>query len=204
MTDGGPLPMVRRLAGDVQRFGLLSAATVVDRYVDAVDRTMRGTPSARPPGRPDTRAGADAELAASVAGLAQAYADAVAGAARVVTPSTRPDDGSGVSLGAARPGGSAQTSLWLHNPTGGALVGALASTSTLLAAGGAVLDAAAMTLDPAVLPPVPPGGTAELRVRVQVPLGQAPGTYHGLVLVSAAPEQPLPIRVQVVSDESAP
>jgi hypothetical protein len=201
VTDG-PLPVVRRLVGDVQRFGLLSASTVVDRYVDAVDRTMRrggvGPPSAdRPSTDPDT-----GQLVASAARLAQAYGDALSAAARVVSPSR---DGSepGVALRAARPGDRAETSLWLHNPTGAPLVDVVPATSSWVAAGGAVLGASTVSFDPAVLPPVPPGGSVELQLAVLVPPDQPCGTYHGLVVVSSSPEQPLAVSLQVSIGEQA-
>ena len=42
------------------------------------------------------------------------------------------------------------------------------------------------------------GGSAQLNVAVDVPFDQRPGVYHGLVLVSLAAEEPMPVTLEVL------
>jgi hypothetical protein len=85
--------------------------------------------------------------------------------------------------------------VWVHNTTATAVPVDLGAT-TLAAAGGRALPAEAVSVDPARLDRLPAQSSAEVRIRVRVPEGQAPGRYQGLVLTSAAPD-PVLLRVDV-------
>jgi hypothetical protein len=50
---------------------------------------------------------------------------------------------------------------------------------------------------------VAPGGRAEVRLSVRVPADQKAGLYHGLLLVSGAPDEPLPVAVEVAGGPEA-
>jgi hypothetical protein len=177
----------RRLAGDVQRFGLVSAAGVVDRYVTAADRALgqvlpgvldavgaAGAPSARAVG---DGAGGGGAVAESAAALAQAWVQMLTLTTGVLPGGAAPRSGPAeLVLPAVSAGEATQVSLWLH---GAEDVPAPAATS-MVGPHGAVLPADASTLAP-----VTSGGASpvEIRLRVAVPREQRPGCYRGLVVV---------------------
>ncbi|MGB9375203.1 MAG: hypothetical protein WCA82_13725 [Jiangellales bacterium] len=193
---------VRHLARDVQRFGLLSAASVVERYVDLVDRTMSGAPQAGAPatGVSDRPSGPSMDrdtsvLVESATGVAEAYLGLLDAAARLAEPFTPT---TGLVLDPVQPGGGSQASLWVHNPGDEPTEGLTVTMSALVSADGASLDGTAATCTPSRLDSIAGRGSARLDVRVDVPHDQRPGEYHGLVLVSLAAGEPISIRLQVV------
>lgn len=192
---------VRDLARDVQRFGLLSASSVVERYVDLVDRAVGGAPVAAAPGSSDRPSdpfmdGDMSALVDSATRVAQAYLgllDAATGPAEPAAPAE------GLVLDAAQAGQVTQAPLWVHNP-GTEPTGDLTVTmGVLVAADGASLNAASVWCAPARLDGVAPRGSAQLEVRVQVPHDQPAGIYHGFVLVSLAPADPIQVTVEVLA-----
>jgi hypothetical protein len=187
----------------VQRFGLLSAASVVERYVDLVDRTMGGAPqtSASAPRASDRPAGPFMDrdtsvLVESATGVAEAYLGLLDAAARLAEPSTPT---TGLVLDPVQPGGWTQASLWVHNPGDEPTQGLTVTMSALVTADGASLDGASATCTPSRLDSITGRGSARLDVRVDVPHDQRPGEYHGLVLVSLAAGEPISIRLEVVA-----
>jgi hypothetical protein len=196
----------RRLAGDVQRFGLVSAAGVVDRYVTAADRALgrvlptvpptinaTGASRSRPFGGVPVDEGAVAESAAV---LARAWVQMLALATGVLPGgAARPSESAPVVLPAVRPGEATQASLWLHQPAGD--VPAPAATS-MVGPPGASLPADAVAVAPAAPPGVAADGPVELRLRVAVPREQRPGRYRGLVVVP--PDASLPVVLEVLPE----
>ena len=135
----------RDLVGEVRRFGLYSAATVVDRYVEIVDRAISRDGLAPAPAGEDTRAGWPADPAVQVA------------------------------------------SAWLR---------VLDATSALLRSE-APREPAATTLVPGRLDLLPAGTSREIRLRVVVPPGLPAACYLGMLLTSAAPAEPMVVRLEV-------
>lgn len=188
---------------DVRRFGLLSADTVVDRYVRLVAQAIDGETLAgpRPPegilggleGRdgPDTDGLAEgtARLATAWLHLLEATASLADRAAGTATPVGR------LELPTTGPGLAAQGAIWVHNTTASPAPVELAVT-TLAGPAGLVVPADAVSFAPVRVDPVPARASAEIRVRVRVPNGQGPGLYQGLILTPAA-EQPLLLRLDV-------
>ena len=93
------------------------------------------------------------------------------------------------------PGLCAQGAIWVHNSTASPAPVELAVTS-LAGPAGLVVPADAVSFAPVRVDPVHARASAEIRVRVQVPDGQVPGRYQGLILTPAA-EQPLLLMLDV-------
>jgi len=190
------------LVEDVRRFGLLSADTVVDRYVRLVDRAIDGeTAALRPPegvlGGPEGPDGPDtggltegtARLATAWLHLLEATASLADRAAGTATPVAR------LELPPTGPGLAAQGAIWVHNTTASPAPVELAVT-TLAGPDGLVVPADAVSFAPVWVNPVPAWASTEIRVCVRVPDGQGPGCYQGLILTPAA-EQPVMLRLHV-------
>lgn len=191
---------VRDLARDVQRFGLLSASSVVDRYIDLVDAAVGRTPAtAAPPAseRP-SREFEDADTTAlvdSAARVAEAYLGLLDAAAQAATSASTT---AGLVLDPGRPGEVVRSLLWVHNP-GAEPTGAMTLTvGSLVAAGGASLAASRVDCDPSEVDSIDARGSIQLEFRVQVPNDQPPGTYHGIVVCSLAPTEPMRVAVEVL------
>lgn len=210
MTEAGPRPQASGTPGgvrpsDVQRFGLLSAAAVVARYAEAVDRTISGTGTPTP-GNPDSMAdglttdGLADGIADGATRLTQAalrFLDAGAALVRRTEEALAPAVPERLEPPPTPAGSSTGVSVWVHNPTSTAAEVSLHATS-LVSASGAVLPADAVECRPCGGVPVPPLGSGEVRVRIAVPTGQPAGRYHGLLVGSTAAE-PLPLLVIVTS-----
>jgi hypothetical protein len=164
------------LVGAVQGFGLFSAAAVVDRYVEIVDRTLARVVA------PAETPVADTWLRLLVT-TAALFRSAVPREAALVLPPARAGHGS-------------EASLWLHNTTSSPAPAADLHVTGLVPPGGDRIAADAVSLLPARVGPLAAGASREVRLRVQVPAGQAPAQYHGVVVTSAAPE-PLALRLEV-------
>lgn len=179
------------LVGDVQRFGLLSAATVVDRYTRLVERATSEAREAA--GQPDpSDLGRLTDLATRVVDTGLRLADlAEPRPARVVLPP-------------ARPGETSEVALWVHNEGSAAAADVSLHLTSLVCGHGASLPATAAGLSPDRVPVVPAGSPREVRLRVVVPVGQAPGEYHGVLLTSAAPEEPTAVTLTVLADGPGP
>jgi hypothetical protein len=193
---------VRHLARDVQRFGLLSAASVVERYVDLVGATVGVTSAAtaeRPTDRPsDPSVDTDpTALVDSATRIADAYLGLLDATTRLVEPSTsaRPC----LLLEAVAPGGTTRATLWVHNDGPEPADALTVTMGALVAANGASLGPASVACTPSRLGGLRPHGSAQLDVTVHVPPDQPAGTYHGFVLVSLAPGDPVAVEVEVLS-----
>lgn len=189
----GPAP----LAADVQRFGLLSAATVVSRYAAIVDRAVGA--GASPTGPPRRGAPGPDWLVEAGQGMAEAalrlvdQATALTVQAMTAGAPVAPEP---LELPATTSGGSSQVSVWLHNPTPSAVV-AQVHVTCLVSGDGDVLPAEAVTSEPCEPVQLAATSSGEVVLRVDVPTRQPPGRYHGVVVASAAPE-PVPLALQVI------
>lgn len=190
---------VRQLARDVQRFGLLSATSVVERYVELVDTSVVGAPlgGGAPAQQPaDPFSGGDSRaLVDSVTRIAEACLGLLDAASRAaVASSSEP----GLVLDPVTPGGTTQAWLYVHNPRVEPTGDLVVSHGALVAAEGVSLGAASVSCSPSRLAPISPHGSARVLVQVDVPPDQPSGTYHGFVLVSVAPGEPISVKVRVL------
>ena len=191
---GATLDQVRHLVGDVQRFGLLSAVTVVDRYLEVVDRAMaQGRPTISPVLSDERDVG---RLAESAARMSEAWLRLLDATAALI-PAAAPPGRDILVLPAARAGGTSEASLWVHNPTDSPVADVGLHVTSLVAANGLGLPARAVSFTPSGLTLVEPGTSREVRVRVEVPPDQSAGQYHALLLSSAAPYEPVALSLVV-------
>lgn len=195
----GPASRAQHLIGDVQRFGLLSAATVVDRYIGLVAGAITDS---SPPSAEPTQADTDTGWL-------------VIGAARMVEASLRLLDVTATLIGnspgqngaaqatdvlvlpSTRSGSSTEQSLWIHNPTESPAAGLGLNATSLVSSNGSCVPVDAVSFAPENVDLLAPGSSLEVRLRVDVPAGQPPGDYHGLVLSSAVPSEPIALRLHV-------
>lgn len=182
------------LIGDVQRFGFLSAAKVIDRYAGMVDRAIedgRGPPVPPLPGD-------DGVLVDRAARLAEAYLRLVD--ATVALATDRGESGVSmerITLPVAGPASRVETSIWVHNPTGQAATRLHLEVTELVSPAGVSIPAMAVSIRPSVIDRLHPSTSREVRLRVDVPQEQSPGYYHGLVLTSEAPDEPIGVRLEI-------
>lgn len=194
----------RHLVGDVQRFGLLSAATIVERYIATVDRALANHPLTGPGTFDQQDAGrlVDAgwlvDGATRVADAGTRVLDAVA---RLIANGTGEATPAGAEdrlvLPSAQPGTHSEVSLWIHNPTPSPVSQVDLHATALASPTGLTIPAGAVTLSPPRVEVLAASGRQEVRLRVDVPADQPAGHYHGLVLSSAAPSDPLALRLEV-------
>ena len=179
------------LAETVRRYGLLSAAAVVDRYVAVVDRVVSA--GARTVGGPAGAGPADqaGDLGEVTTRAVRAVLD-VLGSTRQGPHDKAP---SAVVLAGAEPGGRADGRLWVHGPRDRPTLVGLHATG-LVSDRGSTIDARHITLAPARVH-VAAGGSAEVVVSVAVPADAAPGRYHGVLVCSAARTTPLGLVLHV-------
>lgn len=197
VTVAAVAEQARRMAGHVQRFGLRSASAVVDRYIGLVDRALAddlGPPLTAPvaPRDPAAVVDAAARLAASYLQMVDTVAALMPRAP--VQPHRQPPAET-VTAGPVQPGQTARAVLWLHNSTEGTVGDLGLTVSDLTSAEGGRLASRTISVDPP--DSVPAGGTGQVRVGVDVPGDQRPGVYHGLVLMSPAPDEPVVLSVRV-------
>lgn len=172
----------RDLIGDVQRFGLFSADTVVHRYTGLVDRVLTGN-RAVPSGPPRQATEALLGLLESAAALLGVIGGADAGTETLVLPP-------------ALPGGTAELSLWVHNGTPSVVPAVSVRGTDLVSAEGRTIPAAAVSLTPDHAD-LAASGAQEVRLAVRVPEGQPPDRYLGLLLLSASPTRPMVLHLEV-------
>jgi len=188
----------QHLIGDVQRFGLLSAAAVVDRYTEIIDRATRDdffSPSLQP--ADETTAGWMVDTAAQIAEASLRMVDTTSSLiANIAAPAAVPDM-ERVVLPVTRSGASCVTSLWVHNPTSIPEHGIHLHMTSLISSDGVRIPVTSVSFSPERLDLVDPGSAREVRLRVDVPADQPAGHYHGLVLISSAPFEPIAIQLDV-------
>lgn len=183
------------LIGDVQRFGSLSAATVIDRYAGMVDRVI-AEGRVGPAFLPDD----DGALVDRAARLAEAYlrlVDATAALASGAGPREVGPSMERITLPAARSGSTSEASLWIHNPTGEAATRLDLEVTDLVSPVGLTIPAAAASVSPPGVDRLDPSASRRLLLRVDVPEDQPPGYYHGLVLIAEPPDESIGLRLEV-------
>jgi hypothetical protein len=183
------------LATEVQRFGLLSAAAVVDRYRHLVDRSIEAVDAG------DTMPGglesADSSwLIDRASRLAGGYLRFLESAISAVGSRSDRAGVERVALSPTPPGGVAEGSLWLHNPTDVATSPMQLTATCLVDARGTEIGVEGISFDPPTAGPVAPGGMTRIRVRVAVPAGADPGRYFGLTHVAGS-DVPLVLDLEV-------
>ena len=177
----------RDLVGDVRRFGLYSAATVVDRYVALVDRAITHDPVATVP----SASGDGGRLADSAVRAVDAFLRLLDGTTGLA------GDGGALVLPPALPGSGSAASLWVHNTTSSPSPALELHVTSLVSADGSHLGVDRVSFSPTGAGPVAAGTSREVRVRVLVPPDQPAGHYQGLVVTSAAPSEPMALRLEV-------
>lgn len=182
----------RHLVEDVQRFGLASAAAVVDRYIHLAGRSLGGRPG--PAEAPSGEAGARPvdETAARLTDTMLTLLDTLADLGSET--GAHVDDA--IVLPSTAPGSSTAAPAWVHNPTIGRPRVAVTATS-MAAPSGHHIPASAVSTSPAETT-VEATSSVELELRVEVPEGQAPGVYRGLLLLSVAPDDPVGLVLRVI------
>jgi hypothetical protein len=191
-------PGAGRLSEDVQRFGLLSAAAVVDRYRQLVDRAMDDVEG------DDTITGGlervdPSWLVDRAARLAGGYLRFLESAASALGSRSKPAGVERLAMPPARPGESAEGSLWVHNPTGASIKAIQLVSTALVSVGNEVIPEDRVIFRPAEIDPVGPGGSAEIGLRVEVPPGASPGRYLGLIHLLDPNDDPIAVDLEVVA-----
>jgi DNA polymerase II small subunit/DNA polymerase delta subunit B len=97
----------------------------------------------------------------------------------------------------AGPGHVSEVSLWIHNTTTSPALAVELHGTALLSATGRSIPADVVSLVPDRLDSVAAGSGREVRLRVRVPADQAAATYHGMVLSTAAPAEPMALSLEV-------
>ncbi len=195
----------RDLVADVQLFGLFSAAAVVERYAGMVDRATSNDRLDVLPSMPDEPP-PPLELGRA-ARLTDAYLRFLATTTELVESRTERKPGAPVIeralFPAVRPAGSSATSVWVHNLTTQSSGGLHVEVTDLASLGGVVIPAATVSVSPAKIDRIGPSTSREVRLRVDVGEGQPSGHYHGLVLISTAPDEPVALQLEVLNREEA-
>jgi hypothetical protein len=195
----------QHLIVDVQRFGLLSAAAVVDRYTEIIDRATRDA-SLRLPPLPADEPGAGwmVDSAARIAEACLSLVDTTAAlfASRAKLDAVLPEM-ERLALPPTSSGFSSETSLWVHNPTPSSAGAIDFHMTSLISSNGRSIPVAAVSFSPKRLDVVDARTAREVRLRVDVPAGQPAGHYHGLVLISAAPFEPIGLHLDVEGRQRA-
>jgi hypothetical protein len=190
----------QHLIGDVQRFGLLSAAAVVDRYTELIDRATRDDsfPSAPLPAD-ESGTGWIVDGAARIAAAYLSLIDTMTGLIpNRATADTAVPNMERLILPPTHPGFGSETSLWVHNSTSSSSAGVDLHTTNLISSNGVSIPTASVSFSPERLDVVDAGTAQEVRLRVDVPAGQPAGHYHGLVLISAVPpSEPITLHLDV-------
>jgi hypothetical protein len=195
VTSGRPRSTPAELAGEVQRFGLFSAAAVVERYIAVVDRAIRHEPdfSDTPPGDPAAALLDGAGRAVDAGMTLLDDLTSVLARTRRQGRSATPDE---LVLPAAVPGACSEVTVWVHNPTDAPVTDVRLRATSLVASSGA-LPGDAVAVSPEVLRVVEPGTVGEIRLVLTVPADQPAGDYQGLVLSSVDGTRPIGLTLSV-------
>lgn len=173
--DGG-------LVAQVRRFGLMSAASVVDRYATLVEQALGTDP---------TRLGLPDEHPSPLEEALTALGDLLASARG---PSG--DAVERVELPATPVGSSSSVTLWLHNPSPEPGSGLSVRCTGLVRADGRPGPAPSVEVAPAGVT-VPAGGSAGFLLEARVPDGLEPGLYLGLAVPAPVQGDPVVIVLRV-------
>lgn len=190
-ADGAP--GARHIIDEVQRFGLLSAASVVDRYVEIINRERVGDPERH---AREALSGATEGSVGGAARVLEAGLQALDGAARLVADAVAPGTETLV-LPQTEPGSDSEASVWIHNCTSSLVASVELRATVLVSAEEFTIPGDAVTFRPEDAVLVEPGTCREVTVCVSVPEGQHHGLYRGLVVGSGAPDGAITLRLAV-------
>ena len=194
MTSGRDgIQAAGHIIGEVQRFGLLSAAAVVDRYVEIIDRETVRQPIVDVP---RTLAGGLQGAGDGAAAMLRAGLQLLDAAARLPSDAVAPGTEILV-LPRARPGADAEASVWVHNRTSSLVATVELRATVLISAEEHTIPGEALMFHPQGAVVLEPGTRREVGVRVSVPKGQPPGLYRGLLTGSGAPDGAVTLRLAV-------
>ena len=193
------------LIGDVQRFGLLSAAAVVDRYTEIIDRATRdGSLPLAPLPADERETGWMVDSAAQITEACVSLVDATAALiANRTMPDTAMPEMETLVLPPTRSGFRSETSLWVHNPTSSSAIAIDLHTTSLISSNGDSIPVALVSFSPDRLAVVGAGTAQEVLLRVDVPADQPAGRYHGVLVISVAPLVPMALHLDVDGRERA-
>jgi hypothetical protein len=183
----------RHIIGEVQRFGLLSAASVVDRYVEIVNRESLGDPLRH------VREALGGTSEGSVGGAArmlEAGLQALDASARLISDAVAAGT-EALVLPPTEPGRASEASVWIHNRTSSLVASVQLHATILVSAEESSIPGDAVRFQPDEAVEVEPGTCREVAVRVSVPDGQPLGLYHGLLVGSGAPDGAITLRLAV-------
>ena len=181
------------IIGEVQRFGLLSAASVVDRYVEIIKRESLGDPlrHAR-----EALGGTSEGSLGGAARMLEAGLQALDTSARLISDAVA----AGIEplvLPPTEPGLTSEASVWIHNRTSSLVSSVQLHATVLVSAEESSIPGDAVRCRPEEAVLVEPGTCREVMVRVSVPEGQPLGLYHGLLVGSGAPDGAITLRLAV-------
>ena len=181
------------IIGEVQRFGYLSAASVVNRYVEIINRERVDDPLRRVS---EALAGSTQGSGAAAAGLLEAGLGALDTAARMISDAVG-DRSETLVLPPTGPGLDSEASVWIHNRTSSLVASVELHPTMLISDEEYSVPADAVTFHPDEVVVLEPGTSRDVTVRVTVPVGQPSGLYHGLLAGSGAPDGAISLRLAV-------
>lgn len=197
-----------RALSAIQAEGFHAARQLVDRFVRFIDERGSGSGTgSHPPG------GVRADGTPEYEGILQAwwsmFGQLMLGSrgAGVAGPTSAAalDFDTAQANGAVRidagAGGSAATTIWLHNQSEMDLGAVLLRCTDLVSHDGVTLGSAAVQFEPAVVP-MPAQCSRGVTIRVNLPPAAHPGVYRGTLLVQRHPDIWLPVAVHL-SDRAA-
>lgn len=210
-----PAANMRALTG-IQAEGLRAASHLVDRFIRVAATGLDGAGKSPDPSGADSdrqRAQdrrADIFGATDIEPLLRSWmsmmAQMLGGSAGRSSPESSESNGAALDFTTATPSGRialevpapgvATAEVWLHNLGRSDLGEVTLRCSDLLAAAGGTIEAAAVSIDPRVVP-VPARSSRGVDVTVRVADGVPPGCYRGTLLAQRHPQLWLPLAVQV-------
>lgn len=186
----------QRLAEDVQRFGLLSAAAIVDRYEQLVDEAMGD--HEHDEGLPGGLESVDPSwLVDRASRLAGGYLRFLESATSAIGSRARPQGIERVPLVSGGPGEPAEGTLWIHNPTSAPIDHVELTATALVSVDGRVIPAQATAFQRTARGPVAASDSAEIRIVITPPPDTEPGRYFGLVHLDDGADEPLAVDLEI-------
>lgn len=192
-----------RALGEIQARGFRAASDVVDRFVRLANREVKRDEAPVTPPEPEQPESADGralpdvdqvlgawqKLIGQVTGSLRGVANPLASVATfdLMKPAAR-----GQVLLEAAESGVVSTEVWLHNGGPDDLGKVRLRCSDLLAADGAVISAAAVRVEPDIVPMVGRSSRG-VTMQVDVPSDTGAGCYRGTLLADGHPDVWLPV-----------
>jgi hypothetical protein len=93
--------------------------------------------------------------------------------------------------------------VWVHNSTSSSTAAINLHVTSLISSSGDSIPVTSVSFAPERLDVVDAETAREVRLRVDVPVDQPAGHYHGLLLISAAPFEPITLLLEVDGRERA-